>query len=144
MSYFLWKRYLRCLTGFWIRLRINLLNKDVIFAPSLKFYLTIAHWWVFATSPVNHKIIERHKKAWKVTYNDETDMLARNAEYAIHHCVKSVRIRSYSDPQFSRIFLHSGRPHLDRILSDTEYRQCMCMFYHQNVNATSTEFLWTI
>ena len=71
-------------------------------------------------------------------------MLARNAEYAIHHCVKSVRIRSYSDPKFSRIFRHSNRLHLDGTLSDTEYTQYMCMFYHQNVNVTSTEFLWTI
>ena len=32
------------------------------------------------------------------------------------HCVKRVRIQSYSDPHFSRIF-----PHLDWIWRDTEY-----------------------
>ena len=43
----------------------------------------------------------------KLAYNFPCEKFNFSLIHSTHHCVKSVRIRSYSGPHFSRIFPHS-------------------------------------
>ena len=71
-----------------------------------------ADWWRIVLRFQSSSLNDRKQFLWTAFWDIEINL----CELCASHCIKGVRIRSYSGPDFSRIF-----PHSDWIRRDTEY-----------------------